>query len=98
MNEQRTDYGGMPLEKAVILATRHNSSMSRQLKYLLATDENPAQSFRDNTRHRITTATSSKVLTYRYINPDLHLYPVYSKHTSSEEYKRTAVTRPFHDP
>jgi hypothetical protein len=89
----KTDYVGSPLEKAIRSANSQNSPMSKHLKYVLTLDVNPAQTFRENIQHKVATASSSKLLMYKTMNPDLDYHPMYSTNSYIEEYKRVAVTR-----
>jgi hypothetical protein len=91
--QQASTYAFSPLKQAVDLSTRYCSPMALNLKKLLNTSMDPVHEFSTSVKTRVLAAETSRVTTYKSINPDLTPHAIYGVTSPIPEPYRIALTR-----
>ena len=89
----RDDFHDSPLEKAMAIANNARSPMAKQLNEILNMQDCPVDLFSQTLETKITTATTTRAVTYMDLNPSLTVHTIYSKTPNVYEHKRIATTR-----
>jgi hypothetical protein len=89
----RDTFNGSPLDKTINIARNMKSPAFTQLCKILDLQQCPVETYLQSARTQIQAATTTKLSTYRTINPALEVHPIYYKNSPVEEYKRIETTR-----
>ena len=90
--QRRHDYNDSYIEKIMKLAMQVKSPAGKLVEKMIALQSDPRTLMNNIINEKILTATSSKRLAYKSINPDLKVHPMYSDPMICEAH-RIATTR-----
>ena len=90
--QRRHDYNDSYIEKIMKLAMQVKSPAGKLVEKMMALQSDPRTLMNNIINEKILTATSSKRLAYKSINPDLKVHPMYSDPMICEAH-RIATTR-----
>ena len=91
MINERQNIDGDPLMFALEITEQENIVMHRHIQNLLTTPDNILETNISAVKERIMSSQKAKAITYRELNPDLSIHPVYTGKTIDD--LRTSFTR-----
>ena len=93
MINERQNIDGDPLMFALEMTEQENIVMHRHIQNLLTTPDNILETNISAVKERIMPSQKTKAITYRELNPDLSIHPVYTGKTIVDDDLRTSFTR-----
>ena len=91
--QQRSTLNDDPLVHAINLVRNSNTSTSRLVRNYITREVVSLDQDRQNLIHNIAQSESSRRLTYKYMNPDFVVHPIYNTRHSTNETHRISFTR-----